>query len=138
MSKREDYLIRIKKEAKKHKDRLIETSAQVLLSLDTTALYKRGIERAAHLHEIFNQYPPFSILENIAEKDFFLNNRLMGQDKEGEPLSLYVHIPFCVKRCTFCCYFTVQGCSRADKGEYISYLKKEIRLLLKKDILGPG
>ena len=130
-----NYFLRVQQEAKKCKDKLTEKAAQILLSLDIPALNKRGIKRATHLYEIFNQYPPFSLLKNISEKEIFLNNNPLEQAKEGEPLSLYVHTPFCIKKCIFCCYFTVQGCSKSNKEDYISILKKEIKLLLKKRYL---
>jgi oxygen-independent coproporphyrinogen-3 oxidase len=52
--------------------------------------------------------------------------RTAGDD---EPLSLYVHLPFCRQRCTFCgCNVVVaQDQSRAD--EYIDYLIREMDLV---------
>lgn len=47
----------------------------------------------------------------------------------GEPLSLYVHLPFCQERCTFCgCHVTITR--RTDRAlEYLGWLHREIDLV---------
>ncbi|NTU89982.1 MAG: coproporphyrinogen III oxidase family protein [Actinobacteria bacterium] len=42
-----------------------------------------------------------------------------------KPLQLYIHIPFCVKQCTFCDATTVTGDSSA-KAEYLAALQREL------------
>lgn len=129
---REDYFIKVKNEAGKYKNKLIEKSAQILLSLDIPALDKRGIKRSAHLYEIFNQYPPFSLLRSISEKEIVSHSESLEHNMEKQPLSLYLHIPFCRKKCAFCSYFSLQGCSNNVKDKYASGIKKEFKLFLKK------
>ncbi len=52
------------------------------------------------------------------------------------PLGLYLHIPFCRKRCKFC-YFRVYTDKRADEIEtYVSALATEIRLVSQLDCVG--
>jgi oxygen-independent coproporphyrinogen-3 oxidase len=45
--------------------------------------------------------------------------------------NLYVHIPFCINRCTFCCCFNAGKQPEAIVGEYIETLKKEVELLVR-------
>src|SRR5881227_152981 len=71
-------------------------------------------------------YPPFS-----AWKPSHLGAAraaLQGQPRPDTPLGLYLHIPFCRKRCKFC-YFRVYTDKNADEIEtYLSALSKEIEL----------
>jgi oxygen-independent coproporphyrinogen III oxidase len=57
--------------------------------------------------------------------------RAAGKD---EPLSLYVHIPFCRQRCTFCGCNVVVAQDRSRADEYIDYLARELDLVA--DLLG--
>lgn len=42
---------------------------------------------------------------------------------------LYVHLPFCVQRCTYCCYFSVARQPDTVLDQYVTSLKKELELL---------
>ena len=56
-------------------------------------------------------------MENIF-REFFITN---------QNTSIYIHIPFCIKKCNYCNFYSVQY--KKDLVEkYISYLKKEIEL----------
>lgn len=45
------------------------------------------------------------------------------------PLSLYTHLPFCKSACYFCGCSVIYTSRDEKKGEYITYLKKELDLL---------
>ena len=47
----------------------------------------------------------------------------------GDQLSLYVHLPFCEHRCTFCGCHVVATRHREVAAEYLDYLEKEIDLV---------
>lgn len=48
---------------------------------------------------------------------------------DGKPVRLYVHIPWCLARCTFCFYESRAGVpSEADVAAYIGCLKSELEL----------
>jgi oxygen-independent coproporphyrinogen-3 oxidase len=72
-------------------------------------------------------YPPFSFW-----KSSFVPDALSALDtppRPGVPLGLYLHIPFCRKRCKFC-YFRVYTDKNAREIEvYLDALLKEVRLL---------
>ena len=42
-----------------------------------------------------------------------------------KPLSLYIHIPFCKRKCLYCDFPSFSGCE-AEYGDYISALEKEL------------
>ena len=79
-------------------------------------------------------YPPFSFW-----KPAFLDQaraRLAAPPEPGTPLGLYLHIPFCRKRCKFC-YFRVYTDKNArDVETYCDALVKEVSLCARQPIVG--
>jgi oxygen-independent coproporphyrinogen-3 oxidase len=69
-------------------------------------------------------YPPFSVWSAEAvERD--ANPALQAPPNPATPLGLYLHIPFCRKRCHFC-YFRVYTDKNAQEiGRYLDVLGKE-------------
>ncbi|MGH9161015.1 MAG: coproporphyrinogen III oxidase, partial [Vicinamibacteraceae bacterium] len=72
-------------------------------------------------------YPPFSVWSHEAvEAD--AKPALSTPPAAGAPLGLYLHIPFCRKRCHFC-YFRVYTDKNArDVTEYLDALAREWEL----------
>jgi oxygen-independent coproporphyrinogen-3 oxidase len=73
-----------------------------------------------------SNYPPFSQWspEFIGEAKAALNEPA----RVGDPLGLYIHVPFCRKRCEFC-YFKVYTDKNAREIErYVSALDREMQL----------
>ena len=79
-------------------------------------------------------YPPFSFW-----KAEFLEQarQALGQSPAGDtPLGLYLHIPFCRKRCKFC-YFRVYTDKNArDVEGYCDALVKEVSLYARQPVVG--
>ena len=48
-----------------------------------------------------------------------------------EPLSIYVHIPFCAQQCSYCYYRVITGASKAEIDRYTNALCKELELSAK-------
>ncbi|HEX3659293.1 MAG TPA: coproporphyrinogen-III oxidase family protein [Pirellulales bacterium] len=80
-----------------------------------------------------SNYPPFSqwTAEGLADV------RAAMQAPPAEvPLGLYLHIPFCRKRCKFC-YFRVYTDKNApDVERYVSALSREIELVSRLPVMG--
>jgi len=72
-------------------------------------------------------YPPFSVWTREAvERD--ARPALASPPVAGVPLGLYLHVPFCRKRCHFC-YFRVYTDKNArEVGEYLDVLVREWQL----------
>jgi oxygen-independent coproporphyrinogen-3 oxidase len=71
-------------------------------------------------------YPPFSVWS--PEHRGAIEAALNSPPRPQTPLGLYLHIPFCRKRCKFC-YFRVYTDKNADDVEmYLSALSREIAL----------
>lgn len=80
-----------------------------------------------------SNYPPFSqwSKDNVGEA-----RAALASPPAPTPLGLYLHIPFCRKRCKFC-YFKVFTDKRADEIErYLAALSREIELVSQSPIMG--
>ena len=93
---------------------------------------QREVTRAGNY--FISNYPPYSFW-----KPEFVGNALEALDKlpwAGTPMGLYVHIPFCRKRCHFC-YFKVYTRQRATEiQEYLDAVIAELDLYLEYDFVG--
>src|SRR3989449_11530503 len=79
-------------------------------------------------------YPPFSCWTPAHVPS--ARAALEAPPKAGTPLGLYLHIPFCRKRCKFC-YFRVYTDKNArDVDVYMDALLKELELYRHKPIVG--
>src|SRR6266487_1632973 len=79
-------------------------------------------------------YPPFAYWKpaHLSEARAVLN----AQPATEAPLGLYLHIPFCRKRCKFC-YFRVYTDKNArDVEAYVDALVKEVELYSRLPIVG--
>ena len=80
-----------------------------------------------------SNYPPYSQWKRDALDEL---RSAMTQSPADVPLGLYLHIPFCRKRCKFC-YFKVFTDNRASDIEtYVSALSKEIELVSQLPVMG--
>ena len=79
-------------------------------------------------------YPPFSAWKNTYLPE--ARQALESAPEPGTPLGLYLHIPFCRKRCKFC-YFRVYTDKNArDIETYLDALLKEVELLAGQGCVG--
>src|ERR1700733_9367549 len=77
-------------------------------------------------------YPPFSFW-----KPTFLpeaHQALASTPVPGTPLGLYLHIPFCRKRCKFCYFRVYTDKNSRDVETYSAALVKEVELYSRQPI----
>jgi len=80
-----------------------------------------------------SNYPPFSQWSADALPEV---ERALAEPPADVPLGLYLHIPFCRKRCKFC-YFKVFTDNKASDIElYMSALAREIELVSQQPVMG--
>jgi oxygen-independent coproporphyrinogen-3 oxidase len=80
-----------------------------------------------------SNYPPFSLWtrENTPE----IHSAFYSEPDKETPLGLYLHIPFCRKRCKFC-YFRVYTNQNAKAIQhYVDCLAKEIEMISQTDAI---
>src|SRR5262245_56783508 len=73
------------------------------------------------------QYPPFAPMRQETAQDFLAAMEQPNPTDEG--LQLYLHIPFCRVRCSFCYYNVVPNSFRAIVNPYVESLHREIELI---------
>jgi oxygen-independent coproporphyrinogen-3 oxidase len=80
-----------------------------------------------------SNYPPYSQWSGDALAEV---EQALHSPPRDVPLGLYLHIPFCRKRCKFC-YFRVYTDKNAhDVETYVSALSREIELVSKLPVMG--
>lgn len=81
-----------------------------------------------------SNYPPFSqwkkeLLPDVVD--------VMGQPPRPDvPLGLYLHIPFCRKRCKFCYFKVFTGVNADEIERYVQALCREIELVAALPVMG--
>jgi oxygen-independent coproporphyrinogen III oxidase len=80
-----------------------------------------------------SNYPPFSqwSRDNVGEALEALNS-----PPADVPLGLYLHIPFCRKRCKFCYFKVFTDRNASEVEEYLAALSREIELVSKLPVMG--
>ena len=79
-------------------------------------------------------YPPFSqwTAEGLADVRAAHERRC----RQPVPLGLYLHIPFCRKRCKFCYFRVYTDKNSSDVEPYVAALSREIELVSRLPVMG--
>lgn len=80
-----------------------------------------------------SNYPPYSQWKT---EDVDLVRRAFDTPPSKTPLGLYLHIPFCRKRCKFCYFRVYTDKNSQDVERYVSALSREIELVSQSAIMG--
>lgn len=93
--------------------------------MSTTEISYELINRFDKRVPRYTSYPTVpNWTDTFGPKDYI--SELGNRSESEEPLSIYIHIPFCIRRCLFCAC-TVLITKRPDRPEkYLKYLKLEI------------
>ncbi len=93
-----------------------------------TILAEPATGQEAQVGSVFvSNYPPFSFWQRELVSEAL--GALDRPPRPGVPLGLYLHIPFCRKRCKFC-YFRVYTDKNHDEiGSYLDALAREVEML---------
>lgn len=80
-----------------------------------------------------SNYPPYSqwTPEQLPEVE-----QAMSEPPADVPLGLYVHIPFCRKRCKFCYFKVFTDNTASDIETYVQALSREIQLVSQLPVIG--
>jgi len=81
-----------------------------------------------------SNYPPFSQWTPEALND--VRAVLNAAPRPDTPLGLYLHIPFCRKRCKFCYFRVYTDKNGHDIEQYVSALSHEIELVSRLPVMG--
>jgi oxygen-independent coproporphyrinogen-3 oxidase len=71
-------------------------------------------------------YPPITMYPPTTQEELF---RTFTLPPDGL-FDIYVHIPFCIKRCLFCHYPSLYSAAESKKDEYLDALEKEMEIYM--------
>jgi oxygen-independent coproporphyrinogen-3 oxidase len=83
----------------------------------------------------YTSYPTAVEFHERFDQDAYRDRLADAATHGDEPLSLYMHLPFCRERCTFCGCMVVITQKREVSERYLAYLHREIEMLA--GALGP-
>lgn len=81
-----------------------------------------------------SNYPPYSQWNKESLGD--VRHALGGKPLEDTPLGLYLHIPFCRKRCKFCYFKVFTDANAAEVQRYVDALCNEISMVSQSAVMG--
>jgi oxygen-independent coproporphyrinogen III oxidase len=95
--------------------------------METIARYDRPGPR-------YTSYPTAVEFDERFGADTYMEHLARAAANPASPLSLYVHLPFCEERCTFCGCTVIITRKREIAARYVDYLHRELALVA--DALG--
>ena len=102
---------------------MASTTAARSISADLLRKYDRPGPR-------YTSYPTAVEFSESFDESAYRRQLSEADAAAGEPLSLYVHLPFCEQRCTFCgCMVDHHAQARRRPTATSTYLHREIALL---------
>ncbi len=104
------------------------------VSLDESTKTPTKAEETGAGNYFVSNYPPFSAWRS--DQVHLASERLDQPPGEGVPLGLYIHIPFCRKRCDFCYFRVYTDNDAARVHRYIDAVVAEAALYAKRTFLG--
>ena len=81
-----------------------------------------------------SNYPPYSQWKADALDD--VRDRLNSPPQNDSPLGLYLHIPFCRKRCKFCYFKVFTDVNASEVQRYVDALCNEISMVSQLPVMG--
>lgn len=81
-----------------------------------------------------SNYPPYSQWKADALDD--VRDRLDSPPQNDSPLGLYLHIPFCRKRCKFCYFKVFTDVNASEVQRYVDALCNEISMVSQLPVMG--
>ncbi|MBB3209841.1 oxygen-independent coproporphyrinogen-3 oxidase [Rhodopirellula rubra] len=81
-----------------------------------------------------SNYPPYSQWNAEALED--VRTRMQSPPANDNPLGLYLHIPFCRKRCKFCYFKVFTDVNAGEVQRYVDALCDEISMVSKLPVMG--
>src|SRR6185369_5625216 len=76
----------------------------------------------------YTSYPTAAEFTDRFDEHAYRERLRQAAGEVSEPLSLYLHLPFCEARCTYCGCMTIITKKREVAARYLGYLEREIAM----------
>jgi len=106
---------------------LIDRSTKIIEDSHIEKIWQAGIRRDSRNYHITVMYPPLKAMNKITEQQIYSNFQNKCKD-----FTIYVHIPFCSGKCSFCYFYQIEKPTNEKIINYLDALKKEINITGKK------
>ena len=97
--------------------------------LDLDGLTPSLLERYDRPGPRYTSYPTAPLFNEAFDEETYHERLRLASERADEPLSMYVHLPFCHERCTFCGCNVVISPHRGPEEDYLDTLERELDLL---------
>ncbi|MBD3164078.1 radical SAM protein [Candidatus Woesearchaeota archaeon] len=114
---------------KETKSRIVLSSISKMRTMDVNKIkgVVENLQPKYHYSVPQHCFPPFEKLDNFNPEQVQESITPLITDVDKLIQSIYIHIPFCLHKCAFCDYTTVEGTLNSS-SEYINRLKKEMQM----------
>jgi oxygen-independent coproporphyrinogen-3 oxidase len=99
------------------------------MTLDVSGLTPELLAKYDKPGPRYTSYPTAPLFSPEFDEDAYRERLAIAAEKADEPLSMYVHLPFCEQRCTFCGCNVVISPRRGPEEKYLQTLEAELDLL---------
>lgn len=96
---------------------------------ETAEPFARLLQRYDRPGPRYTSYPTAVEFNGDFGEDAYRQRLSEAAKAPAEPLSLYVHLPFCEARCTYCGCMTIITQRRDVAARYLEYLEREIEIV---------
>ncbi|MFT5496740.1 MAG: oxygen-independent coproporphyrinogen-3 oxidase [Kiritimatiellia bacterium] len=105
------------------------------MSSNSTETSDHELKGATEVGNFFvSNYPPYSFWS--PDKVNEIQDAMARPPEPENPLGLYVHIPFCRKRCHFCYFRVYTGAKSAEIKDYVAAALKELDMYVAQPFVG--
>jgi oxygen-independent coproporphyrinogen-3 oxidase len=98
--------------------------------LDLTGLNPALLEKYDRPGPRYTSYPTAPQFTEDYDESAYRRRLRSAAERVDEPLSMYVHLPFCHERCTFCGCNVVVSPHRGPEEAYLAAVERELDLLV--------
>ncbi len=106
---------------------LIDKSMRLIKESHIEKIWQAGIRRDSLNYHTTVMYPPLKAMSRITEQQIYSDFQNRCKD-----FTLYVHIPFCSGKCTFCYFYQIEKPTNEKITNYLDAIKKEIKITKKR------
>jgi oxygen-independent coproporphyrinogen III oxidase len=118
-----------KSEIRNPKSEISGSAFQMTSTLDASRLTPELLARYDRPGPRYTSYPTAPHFSTGFDEEAYAERLRAAAERRGEPLSMYVHLPFCEARCTFCGCNVVISPRRGPEERYLEAVEAELDLL---------